>query len=384
MTRDVALVDALVVGAGPTGCMVARELARMGWRVLLVEREGLGRDRVCGGFLGPEVVKTFSDVGLEDASARLTPVWVRRVIFSGPGTDVIEAPLPHAGGWSVRRAVFDHWLADHAARAGVTVVPQTHVVAARRANGLWHVLLHGERGRERVGARVMIRAFGRRHLTAAPADRRRVFFGCKTVYAGGQGLAQRVALHFVRAGHVGFDPLPDGHMTMCLYVERARLEAARGDLDQMMARLSDENPRIGDTLAGARRVTPWLGCQAQPDGRTTFSADGVFCVGDAVTMVNPILGGGISVAIGSALLLARALDAGRRYSHTEAQVAAAYAQAWRRQFQGKARLGHWLGRCERSAPLTKAILHAVTAQPALLKRLVQFSRPSPVPVPLPV
>lgn len=382
MAREVALVDALVVGAGPAGCMVARELAQRDWRVALVEKESLGRDRVCGGFLGPEVVKALSEAGLGDTGGRLALVRVRRVIFSGPGTGVIESSLPQTGGWSVRRTELDRWLAECAARAGAVVMPHTQIAAAHRANGIWQVSLRTERGRERLAARVMIQACGCRPLTTPLAHRQHVFFGCKTVYAGNLGWRQEVGLHFVRAGHVGFDPLPEGKMAMCLYVERARLEETRGDLDEMMARLADENPHVGDTLAGARRIAPWLGCQAQPDDRTTFFVEGAFCVGDAVTMVNPILGGGISVAIGSALLLARALEAGRQYGQTEAQVAAAYARAWQRQFQSKVRLGRLLGWCERSLPITNAILSVGGATPALLKRLVRLSRPLPISEPI--
>jgi len=46
--------DVLVVGAGPGGCMAARWLSSSGFKVALVEREKLPRDKPCGGFVSPQ------------------------------------------------------------------------------------------------------------------------------------------------------------------------------------------------------------------------------------------------------------------------------------------------------------------------------------------
>jgi flavin-dependent dehydrogenase len=47
------LWDVVVVGAGPAGAMAARELARRGAGVLLVDRAQFPRYKVCGGCLNP-------------------------------------------------------------------------------------------------------------------------------------------------------------------------------------------------------------------------------------------------------------------------------------------------------------------------------------------
>src|SRR5688572_33495727 len=48
----VGMWDAVVIGAGPAGSVAARQLALQGKRVLLVEKDKLPRDKVCGGCLG--------------------------------------------------------------------------------------------------------------------------------------------------------------------------------------------------------------------------------------------------------------------------------------------------------------------------------------------
>ncbi len=54
MPRCDTHVDAAIIGAGPAGSAAAIELARSGRQVVVIEKQRLGRDKVCGGCLaGP-------------------------------------------------------------------------------------------------------------------------------------------------------------------------------------------------------------------------------------------------------------------------------------------------------------------------------------------
>ena len=47
--------DALVVGGGPGGSTCARLLRRHGWNVIVADRAKFPRDKVCAGWLTPDV-----------------------------------------------------------------------------------------------------------------------------------------------------------------------------------------------------------------------------------------------------------------------------------------------------------------------------------------
>ena len=68
------LWDAIVVGAGPAGAMAARELARTGISVLLVDRARFPRYKVCGGCLNPRALRLLRKAGLGGLMARLGAV----------------------------------------------------------------------------------------------------------------------------------------------------------------------------------------------------------------------------------------------------------------------------------------------------------------------
>jgi flavin-dependent dehydrogenase len=370
------LYDALIVGAGPAGSTLARQLARGGWRVALVEREPKGRDRVCGGFLGPEVSQLWQELDLGRHRASLPAAPVRSLTLSGTGSARIEIPLPDGGGLGVSRAEFDRWLSDRAVEAGAHLCGDTKVRRVRPTAQMARVTLERGGALQEVAARVVIRAAGRRRAAAGTVRHAEGYFGCKTVYEQVAGSGGGVALHFIAQGHVGFNSLPDGRTTMCLYVAQSRIRAARGRLDDMMTRFSEDNPAIGRALHGARRAGPWMSCPAQPDAHEVFVQHGAFNVGDAVTMVNPVLGAGLSVAMGSSVLLARELLAGRRRDVDAHQVARRYAQAWRAQFAARARLGRWLGWCEERPAVSEQVLRLLSAHPAWCARVVRYARPA--------
>jgi flavin-dependent dehydrogenase len=344
--------DALIVGAGPAGAALARQLARGGWRVLLIDREPPGRDRACGGFLGPERLALWRELDLERHLDALPAAPLRRLLITSRVGARIDAPLPEGGGVGVSRATFDRWLCDRAQACGVELRMPARLTQLARTSGGWRAELRHAGGAWPLRSRVVVRACGRRLTVPRSGE---PWFGCKTIYAGGAP-GDAVALHLVAGGLVGFDRLPDGRLTMCLYVGLSRLRAARGDLDGMLARLAEENAALAHQLAPLRRVAPWISCLAQPDDRLRFVEHGCVQVGDGVTMLNPMLGGGMTVAMGSAALLARTLLSRSSTALQPERFAPDYARAWMRQYAWRVRFGRWLGWCERRARLADRVM----------------------------
>ena len=373
-TRVMRLYDALIIGAGPSGSVLARLLARGGWRVLAVDRDPTGSDRVCGGFLGPEVQPLWRELGVEPQLECLRAEPIRHLLFSGMSRARFSVPLPGEGSLAVSRDALSIWLREQAEREGAFLQAPASATRLRRSGSLFRATVASGNEKEEVSARVVIRAAGRRK--PMPAASREGHFGCKTVYEGVSGFENSVALHFVRGGHVGFNRLSGGRTLLCLYVGQARLRDCRGRLDAMVERMAEENPAICELLSGARRAGPWLSCPAEPDGREVFLQEGCLHVGDAVTMLNPLLGGGMSVAMGSSVLLSRELLAKPACDIDVERVARRYASAWRSQYAGRVRFGRGLAWCEDRWQVSEAVLQGLSAFPSMVQRLVRYARPT--------
>ena len=64
--------DAVVVGAGPAGSLAARQMARQGAAVLLVDKLSFPRWKVCGCCLNGAALSALDSVGLGELPQRLS------------------------------------------------------------------------------------------------------------------------------------------------------------------------------------------------------------------------------------------------------------------------------------------------------------------------
>lgn len=369
--------DAVIVGAGPAGAAAAARMSQAGLKVVMIDRAAPGRPRVCGGFLGPEFEDWMNEWGWKGELGALAKSPIARVQVTGSGSRLAQAILPGTGGYAVDRGVFDRWAADLAVRKGARLWADATAESLGRAGGIWTARIRPNGAPEDTGeliyARYWIDATGRRPAAAGGQPN---FFACKAVFRGTAGLTGSVALHFVERGHIGLNPLSSEETTLCLCVDGRYLRKANGDLDAMMQFFMQKNPTLHLQLADARRVTGWQTCQAELDGDPVFYQDQKFHVGDAVSMVNPVIGGGIPIAMQSGVLLADFILSEKNNAH-EPRIARNYERAWRRNFSKKYFFGACIGAAERSPLGSRLVMGAIHAAPALLPRLVRMSRPLP-------
>ena len=146
--------DAIVIGAGPAGSVVARQLALGGQRVLLLDRKRFPRRKVCGACLNHSSVTLLEELGLGDLLRESCGPELHRFDLRA-GSRCLTLPLPT--GRAISRAVLDQQLVAAARRAGVTFQDGvTATVGETRTDGRtveWKSMTDG-----RVGPAVLRRA----------------------------------------------------------------------------------------------------------------------------------------------------------------------------------------------------------------------------------
>ncbi len=124
--------DAIVIGAGIAGSLAAMGLARLGRRVLLVEKSSLPRSKVCGACLNLDAIAGFQSAGVWDSIAAVGGHELSSYCVRAPGGRQVELELP--GGHAVSRQGMDLVLAQHAIDAGAEYMDQT-MLAVRPSDG---------------------------------------------------------------------------------------------------------------------------------------------------------------------------------------------------------------------------------------------------------
>ena len=302
--------DAVIAGAGPAGAVAARDLARRGARVALVDGSH-PREKPCGG-------------GVTGRALQL----VGAAVAPAPGQP-IDAVTFEAGGRSARvlfadtealrvypRAAFDAALLRQAVDAGATHVTARVSAIVRHADA-WQVTagdtvisapwLLGADGPAGVVRKQVFRPFERRQLSIAAGsyvdgvDTREIVIGFTAEPRG-------YLWSFPRAGHLAVGTCAQAN------------ETAAAEMHRVTDRwLNGYAPAAGH--ARRRYAWPIPSLEARDVDGEQPSGDGWMLLGDAAGLVDPITREGIFFALRSGMQAAAALGS--------ASPARGYAEAVR-------------------------------------------------------
>lgn len=290
--------DALIVGGGPAGSTLARALVRHGLDVLVLDARSFPRDKVCAGWITPQVVRALELDTEEYGRGRvLQPIHAFRVgLIGGRATRTRRAAEPLSFG--ILRREFDEFLLR---RGGARLLLGQPVRELRREGRGWVVngsirspLLVGAGGHhcpvsQRLGARAVMRRIvvAREAEFELPAGRREE---CDVD-------PESPELYFSRdlKGY-GWIFRKGEHLNVGLGREEAR--GFNRHLEDFVSRV----------VAG--RGVPldvplrWRGHAygLYPGGPRRVSADGLLLIGDAAALADARSGEGIGPAVESALL----------------------------------------------------------------------------------
>jgi len=156
------LHDAVVVGAGPAGSILALLLARAGCDVVLIERASFPRAKACGDCLSAEATRLLRRLDLLPSVLALEPARLvgwriygpRRASFSAAFRELGDPDPDVHTALAVPRQTLDAALVAAAARAGAHVLMGWSVDEVMRDGAI----TGGVRGRDPTGSRVELAA----------------------------------------------------------------------------------------------------------------------------------------------------------------------------------------------------------------------------------
>lgn len=291
-------VDVAIVGAGPAGSTLAALLARRGVSVALIDRDAFPRDKLCGEFLSYDALPVLDALGVTPAiDAEGAPTITSCHVVSRRRTYDFEFPQAARG---VSRMFLDDLLFRTAIEAGATAL-QNATATDLSADGV--VTSAG-----RVRARVVAGAWGRwgrfdtQLARGFVRDKTHRNFGFKRHYRG-EGPRGTIELYSFRRGYLGVASIEGDRTNICGLVHADRIAHLKGRWDAFVETIRNEEPPL-DAMYARYEPAQEQFLSSEPVIFRSRSAveGGVFMVGDASGVIDPLTGNGMAMAIQSALL----------------------------------------------------------------------------------
>jgi geranylgeranyl reductase family protein len=297
------MYDLIVVGAGPAGASAARTAAQQGLKTLLIERDRIPRNKLCGGGVTPKVLKLL-DFQLPTDLVERTPKSMRVHV----GNACYKYETNRTLVYMTSRSKLDTYLAEKAVEAGAELKDASPVHNIVRTDSHVEVRTPGES----FHSKLLIGADGMGGPTARIVGLHESWKPDQVAYAieseipvGEKGVQDFIGneeffdVYFgVSAGGYGWVFPKDDHLTVGVDCRLSRLRDARTLFAGFVKRI----PQLdGDNVPKPQAHLIPLGGFAKVQTVT----DRVMLAGDSGGFAEPLFGEGIYFAILGAQIAAQ-------------------------------------------------------------------------------
>ncbi len=370
--------EAVVVGAGPSGALAARELARQGASVLLIDKAAFPRRKVCGCCVNAAALGVLRAVGLEALPEQLGAKPLHKLLLvEGPRRVGVALPA----GVALSREAFDAALIREAIKAGASFLPQTAATVDRGDERLHRLRLRCGEQQRGVQTRVILVASGlgggvMPHgpaVTPTPVQRSRI--GTGTMLDEAPRWCESGTIHMVcgSGGYVGLVQLEDGRLNVAAAFDPAFVRSAKGPGPAAATLIAQAGlPQVNGLHEG-----PWQGTPRLTQSSVRLVQTRLFVLGDAAGSIEPFTGEGIASALWSgAAVSPLALEAIRRWTPA---LSDQWAALYRRRVGRRQWACRLLAAMVKRPVLTRAAIHALSCVPSLAAPVVRYVN-APLPV----
>jgi len=310
--------EILILGGGAAGAAAAITLARAGRAVLVIEREAVAREKVCGEFLGADAVGQLARLGLSPAELGGVPLHRAQVAH---GDRLADCALPFAA-WGLPRSILDEALLDRAATFGAGLLRGASASGVRRCEAAWEVRL-GDGAVRR--APLLVLATGKHELRGMPRRPGKGAVGLK-LHLRLPTPPPGIVLIPLPGGYAGLQPSVARRANLCLALDHGGAARVGGSAAALMSLVAGASIHAERLLRDAEPCTERpLAIGGVPYGfRHAARAEdaALYRVGDQLSVIHSVAGGGVAMALASGIAAAEAILA--------AQPAEAFHRAWQR------------------------------------------------------
>src|SRR5690554_2942491 len=366
--------DVIVIGGGLAGLTTALHLSQNGVEVCLIEKKHYPRHKVCGEYVGNEVLPYLNSLQINPFQFGAKKVESFQ-ITDKKGKN-IETKLP-LGGFGISRYTFDNVLYE-AIKDKVHVVFETVVdVSCDNEKGVVQT-----QNKKTFQAPIVVGAFGKR--SNLDTFLKRKFIQKKSPWLAVKNHFEydfpedTVALHNFHGGYCGLSKTETDVVNAC-YLTTFNSFKKWGNVADFQTNVLSENPYLNTFYKHAAPIfdKPLTISQISFDRKKPVE-NHIFMIGDSAGLIHPLCGNGMAMAIRGAQIFSETyISAFQKGEINRNELEQRYSMLWNKEFSTRLEVGRYI---------QKALMNPISSQlgftlaktfPSLIPKIITKTHGSP-------
>jgi len=363
--------DVIIVGGGLAGLTSSIHLSSLQKQVLLIEKQGYPRHRVCGEYDSNEVLPYLMSLGInpiEKGAKKITEVH-----FSTSKSELIKSTLP-VGGFGISRFFFDNLLMKKACLNGVRIIQDTvdsidfiedKFYAKTNNSGTFY-------------GKVAIGAFGKRSsldhkMKRKFTQKKSPYLAVKT-HAIGSFPENLVALHNFNGGYCGVSKVETDIINLC-YISDYKSFKKYKNVKTFQEQVVFKNDFLRKIFKETKPVfdKPLTISQISFEKKKPVENHVIMC-GDSAGMIHPLCGNGMAMAIISAQIASkRIIEFLNGEIKSREILEKHYIRDWNRKFRIRLKTGRLIAWLLRNQLISQFMYLSLKLIPSLLPKIIRLT-----------
>ncbi|WP_348812478.1 NAD(P)/FAD-dependent oxidoreductase [Flavobacterium maritimum] len=366
----------LIIGGGLAGLTAAIHLSKIGFQVILVEKNEFPKHKVCGEYISNEVLSYMDWLGIN--VQELQPTNIARLQFSTFNGKTINCILP-LGGFGVSRYALDEFLYKKAIKLGCQIISDTVEDIVFENN---HFTVSTSKGVV-LKSEIVIGAFGKRSTIDQKLNRNFIrkkspWLAVKGHYSG-VFPNDLVGLHNFKGGYCGVSKVENDIINVCYLADYETFKKYK-NIDDYQKEVLFQNPSLKFVFEN---------CSLLFDKPLTISQicfekkqaveNHILMIGDTAGLIHPLCGNGMAMAIHSAKIVSELVnDYYKIESKTRAELENEYIQKWNFNFKKRLETGRFLAMILQNQRISTVLMWLLVKFPVVLSKIIERTHGRPI------
>ena len=360
--------EVIIIGGGLAGLTSAIHLSKLGFSVIVIEKNSYPKHKVCGEYISNEVLPYFDwlKINIEE----LKPTRIKNLQFSSESGRTIETKLP-LGGFGISRYTLDFTLYKKALSQNCEII-EDQVNEVIFKDDFFEVHLGSGKI---LTSKVVLGGFGKRSNLDVKMKRNFIekkspWLGVKSHYQG-EFDEKVVGLHNFKGGYCGVSKVENNLLNIC-YLTNFKSFKKYKNIEEFQEKVVSQNPHLKYILQNSTSVfeKPLTISQICFEKKKNIE-NHILMMGDTAGLIHPLCGNGMAMAIHSAKLASEQAIEFLTGKISRPEMEKNYSLNWNKNFKKRLWYGRILGSILEHSKLSETLTTLITYVPFLLPLIIR-------------